>query len=154
MKRLKELQRKLNRIKDERFLMRMLFSDPTFSKLIVSLNVHDQLYDKGIDSMGRSLGDYSLATITGTKNFKGKIAKGQPYDHVTLKDSGDFYESFRAKLVGTNIIITAQTIKENTDLLKVWGDDIIGLTDDNLQVVINRAREILNIKIREYLFKS
>lgn len=153
MNALLNLQKKFARIKDEAFLMKLIFMDKDFQRLIISLNVYDQLYDKGIDSLGKSLGEYSIVTIEGTKNFKGKIEKGQPYDHITLNDTGEFYESFRVKLVGSDIIISAQTVKEDTDLLKQW-PDILGLTDENLQIIIDKAREILVPKMREYLLAA
>lgn len=153
MKALKALQKRFASVKDEAFLMKLIFMDKSFQQLIISLNIHDQLYDKGIDSLGNKLGEYSPRTIEGTKNFKGKIEKGQPYDHITLNDTGEFYESFRVTLRGADIVISAQTIKEDTDLIKEW-PYIIGLTDENLQIVIDKAREILVPKLRDYLLAA
>lgn len=153
MERLKTLRKRLLKL-DEAYLLKLIFVDPAFKKLIIELNTNDQLYNKGIDSLGRELGNYSPATIEGTKNFPGKIEKGQRYDHITLNDTGKFYESFKVTLKGTEIIITAQTLKEDTDLLKEWGEEILGLTNENLQRVIDKAREILVPKVREYLLAA
>ena len=55
---------------------------------IIRLNTYDQLYNEGIDSEEISLGEYALFTQAE------KISKGERYDHVTLKDTGAFYDSF------------------------------------------------------------
>lgn len=53
------------------------------SKVFVDAN-KEMLYS-GIDATGTSLGEYANST----KQYKQE--KGQPYDRITLKDSGDFY---------------------------------------------------------------
>ena len=75
-------------------IFRELFLDKDFIDYIIELNTIDQLYNRGQDSTGDSIGEYETATIYGTSKFKGKLEKGQPIDRVTLKDTGAFYESF------------------------------------------------------------
>lgn len=122
--------------------MRALSQDRSFTDYIIELNTQSQLFDKGIDSTGRSLEDigdgYSPYTI------EIKKSKGQPTDRVTLKDTGDFYQSFRVYLDSrSDLVITADTIKDTTDLLREWGKDIIGLTQDSLELLVLRAKLIL-----------
>lgn len=122
--------------------MRVLSQDRSFTDYIIELNTQSQLFDKGIDSTGRSLedvgGGYSPYTI------EIKKSKGQPTDRVTLKDTGDFYQSFRVYLDSrSDLVITADTIKDTTDLLREWGKDIIGLTQDSLELLVLRAKLIL-----------
>lgn len=119
-------------------LFHSLFNNQEFQEYIIDLNTIDQLYSKGQDSTGESIGQYSDATIYGTSNFKGKIEKGQPIDRVTLKDTGEFYGSFKTLWEGTDIKITANTMKGADDLLQQWGKDIVGLSDESL------------IKLREF----
>lgn len=122
--------------------------------LIIELNTQEQLYNKGVDSTGKELADiggrypsglgYSPATIEGTHNFKGKLAKGQPIDRVTLKDTGDFYRSWRVFLdSNSDLEITNDPIKGSTDLLKEWGKNVIGLTDESQSKFNDRVKEIL-----------
>lgn len=128
-------------------LMLMLSKDTEFVAKIIELNTISQLYDKGIDSKGDSLGEYSPATIEGTSSFLGKKQKGQRFDHITLKDSGDFYNSWRAYLdMNSDIQITASPFKTDDfghtiNLLTEFGEDILGLTDENLQILIELAKE-------------
>lgn len=105
--------------------------------MIIGLNTKGQL-EKGINSKGESLasvgGGYSPITIDI------KRAKGQPVDRVTLKDTGDFYDTFNVQVREGEIVITANTIKDDDDLIDRWGSDIIGLTDENLDKLIIFAK--------------
>ena len=97
---------------------------------IIRINTEDQLEEEGIDSLGRKLGDYAPSTIAY------KRRKGQRYDHVTLKDEGDFYNSFNVKVNVNGIIIDADdSSKYNKPLFEVWGVDVLGLTDDNMNYI-------------------
>jgi hypothetical protein len=136
-----------------KYLFKQLFLDKEFTDKIIELNTLKQLYDKGEDSTGDSIGEYSNATIFGTVNFKGKIQKGQPYDRVTLKDTGDFYKSFSCKYLSGGdgeIQITANTMKHEVDLLDQWGRDIIGLSEESLSELRGFAR----IKLKEIALKK
>lgn len=131
--------------------MKQLFLDKDFKNLIIKLNTEEQLFKKGINSQGISLeaigGGYSAYTI-----FL-KEQKGQPIDKVTLKDTGEFYKSFDVILTGTDFKITADTIKGDKDLLREWGEDILGITDDNLNVLIDEAKKIIIPVIKEQLLR-
>jgi hypothetical protein len=65
-----------------------------------------------------------------------KRKKGQPTDRVTLKDTGDFYSSFQVLPFKGGFIIDADPIKEDTNLFDRYGEDILGLNDENLQLII------------------
>lgn len=94
---------------------------------IVDINSQEQLYDKGIDSLGRSIASYmpySPATI------KIKQIKNQPYDRVTLRDEGDFYRGFFIKFIDDGFIIESNDWKEGL-LTFYYGWEIFGLTPEN-----------------------
>lgn len=86
-----------------------------------------QLYNKGVNALGVSIMDYQpYKPLT----IMLKSEKGQPTDRVTLKDTGDFYESMRVEADRTQFEIVADDWK--TDELKAkYGDAIFGLTDEN-----------------------
>lgn len=122
-------------------LFKQLFQDKEFTDYIIELNTQYQLYTLGIDSKGNKLGEYSPYT----KMLK--EAKGQPTDRVTLKDTGEFYDSFRCKYLNNGngeILITANTLKEKdghtTDLLVEWGQDILGLDEESMEALRDFAR--------------
>lgn len=96
----------------------------------VDLNTDSQLFEQGIDSKGESLGEYSDVTT------EIKKAKGQRIDHITLKDTGKFYESFDAVKMPDAFTISADPIKEDTNLVEEFGADIIGLTSESREKLI------------------
>lgn len=97
---------------------------------ILILNQEDQLFEQGVDNKGRSLGEYAQTTIDYKK------AKGQPYDHVTLYDEGDFYRGFHLENVNNKLYVDSSDSKTN-DLGEKYGEDIFGLTDKNIAEFVN-----------------
>lgn len=134
-------------------LLILLSQNKEFTDLIIELNTRKQLFDKGIDSTGRTLesigGGYSANTIEGTSQYLGKKDKGLPYDRITLYDSGEFYESFRVFYQSGNFVISADTIKDSTDLIREWGANILGLTDESLSLLRDKAKEIIIPYVRK-----
>ena len=134
-------------------LLILLSQNKEFTDLIIELNTRKQLFDKGIDSTGRTLesigGGYSANTIEGTSKYLGKKDKGLPYDRITLYDSGEFYESFRVFYQSGNFVISADTIKDSTDLIREWGANILGLTDESLSLIRDKAKEIIIPYVRK-----
>lgn len=95
---------------------------------IIRMNTIDQLYEEGIDSLNRPIGDYSPVTVM----FKRET--GQRYDHVTLNDEGDFYRSWSVEISDDSFTIDADdTGKYDVPLFDVWGVDVLGLTDENME---------------------
>ena len=93
---------------------------------VIRLNTQDQLYDEGIDSLENSLGEYSLVTQMI------KTGKGQRIDHVTLRDRGDFYNSFFVLIKVDSLEIYADDEGDyDRPLTDVYGDEIIGLTKES-----------------------
>lgn len=127
--------------------MLFLFQNAEFRKLIIDLNTIDQLYNQGVDSRGVSLGDYTAYT----KSLKQQ--KGEIYDHITLKDTGEFYNSFRIIFTGDALQIIANPIKDDTNLFKEFGIDIVGLTEDSMSVVITKALQLIKPYIKQQLLK-
>ncbi len=113
----------------------------TLQDLVIELNTEKQLFDKGEDSAGRTLesigGAYSPFTI------RVKEAKGQPTNRVTLLDTGEFYASFVVKPFKGGFTIDADPNKDDTNLFDEWGDDIVGLNQENLQIVINFFKDAI-----------
>lgn len=160
---------------DKANILKQSLDNSQIQQDIINLNTESQLYDKGIDADGNSLGEYSRATIYGTSAYEGKISKGQPYDRVTLKDTGAFYESFSMKLTNDGFIISANTIKgggsielsssipstkgkkytvniDGGDLQEKYGH-IIGLTSESLSEVRGWIKPIFIDKTLKQIFK-
>ena len=121
---------------NENQIINEILSNKEFQQFIIDLNTEGQLFEKGIDSLGASLGDYTDFTKAV------KRIKGQRLDHITLEDTGDFYKSFAIKVQNGGFLITADGQKEDTNLLEEYGE-VLGLTDENLQIVIDAIKEKL-----------
>lgn len=118
-----------------------------FTNYIIELNTKNQLYDKGIDAKGERIGSYS------PKTKAIKDANGEISDHVTLLDTGKFYESFRVYLQGSDLIISADTIKDTDDLIFKYGQDILGLNEDSLEKLRLKAKLILIPYVKGIILK-
>jgi hypothetical protein len=120
-----------------------------FKRLVIELNTEgeasSQLYELGEDSTGKSLGKYTPFTISE------KRKKGQPTDRVTLKDTGDFYSSFQVLPFKGGFIIDADPIKEDTNLFDRYGEDILGLNDENLQLIIKFYLDAFQFELQKRL---
>ena len=115
---------------------------------IIRLNTQDQLYEDGIDSLNDSLGDYSSYTIA-IKNMK-----GQKTSNITLKDTGDFYKSFKVKVTATGFTIKADdSTKYDIPLTESFGIDILGLTEENKLFLYDYLEENYNKYVRKKLFQ-
>jgi pimeloyl-CoA synthetase len=131
---LKKLIEKLESAKGS-FIITELSKDENLKDNIIYYNTYEQLYNKGIDSTGAL-----ITPLYSKKTFSIKTEKGQRTDHVTLKDTGEFYDSFRVLNTPDGLLITADSIKDDTDLRERYGKEIIGLTDNSLAKVIKEAR--------------
>lgn len=102
------------------------------SNLLEDAITQDQLFEKGEDGLGRSLGEYSNFT----KNFKttiaGQLGRSTRIKNITLRDTGDFHKSVKVKLTRQGILIDSQPQKEDTNLIDEFGEEILFVNDDNL----------------------
>ena len=116
-------------------------SEKEVKDLVIRLNTKDQLFELGQDSLGDSLGEYSPFTVEKKKD------KNQPFNRITLKDTGEFYNSFVVVPYRGGFIIKANPIKEDSNLFDDFGTDIIGLNETNLSIL----REVYKEKTLEVL---
>jgi len=103
------------------------FSHKDLSEEIIRLNTENQLFEEGIDSEGRDLGEYRPFTI------EVKRKTGLPWDHVTLYQTGEFYASFRVTYDANGFSIDADGDKSDKNLFEVFGENITGLIPFNMQ---------------------
>lgn len=138
-------------------ILKKLSKNKEFTDLIIHLNTQKQLFEKGVNSEGRLLsdigGDYSPATIEGTIFFKGKKQLHLPYDHITLFNKGEFYKSFEVFFNQSGFVISADTIKDTTNLITEWGSQILGLNEDSLILLREKAKELMIPIIKSLILK-
>ena len=128
-----------------------LWSDNKVQNYIIDLNTEgettSQLYNLGIDAEGDSLGEYSPYTI------QFKVDKGQRFDHITLKDTGDFYETFKVKPNKKGFELTANPNKDDDNLFEIYGKEIVGLTKDNQKLLIGFIESDFNKELEKRLLQ-
>jgi len=133
---------------DEGIILNRFVELPIVQKFILDLNRVDQLFNKGVDSKNRALGVYTPFTIN-SKNERGVPV---PSDfHITLFDTGEFYSTF-VIIPGKDFFeIDANPIREDSNLFEDFGEDILGLNDENLQILIDFFKETVVLRVKEQL---
>jgi len=117
---------------------------------ILQLN-KDQLYDLGITADGKDLGGYAPYTLEYKEHEAGKLGRDTRSDHITLKDTGAFYDSFKLRSDIGGFIISADTKKEDTDLI-TFGK-ILGLTNENKGTLRGWVKPLFIAKVRAQIFR-
>lgn len=112
---------------------------------IIGLNTRKQLFEKGIDAMGQPLTPPYAGFTKSIKRFK-----GQPVDRVTLKDTGDFYQGFFVDINKDYFQISSHDRKTH-DLEEKYGENLFGLTKDNISLLIIRIKPNMQKSIRSIL---
>ena len=106
-----------------------------------------QMYELGIDGNGESLGQYSPLSVSIKKS------KGQRYDHITLLDTGEFYEKIKFSVSDSFFEVDSSgRIKEDGDILDRWSEDVFKLTEENKEKWIkNFLNPIIKKEIKKCL---
>lgn len=110
---------------------------------IIEMVAQNQLYEQGIEGRGVSIMSYRPYA---PRTIKKKQKKGQPYDRVTLRDTGEFHASLRVESDENGFYIVSSDEKAEY-LLERYGTTIFRLTNENL-------KELLNNYIRPSLAKK
>lgn len=115
---------------------------------IVDLNVHNQLFDQGVNADGVKLWDiapYKVQTILHKKEI------GLPSNRVTLYETGDFYKSVIVRFFDDAFELIANNWKVE-ELQRKYGENILGLTQESMEILIETGlSEFLVTKLREKL---
>lgn len=142
-------------------IIQQIILNNKFQEYILDLNRKEQLFE-GIDSLGVELDGYSDATETVLEanrsnlfNYKGKSKKKLSGEPIFLFDTGEFYESFTLQVDREALIFDADPLKDDgTNLFDEFGDDILGLTEENIQKLVFLLGEKVVPFIQEILSKG
>lgn len=110
-----------------------VLKDKKFEIWTLDLIRQDQLFKEGEDGNGNILGYYSAYT----EQLNPEKKEGS---HYTLNDTGKFYESMIFNIFVDYLEIDADPIKtdkdtgEETNLFQKYGEDIIKLNEENLEL--------------------
>jgi len=129
---------------NEETAFKKVISTPAIQLEAIRLNRDEQLFKRGVDVFGVSMrsqyarggnvyADYTIAI---------KNEKNQPTDRVTLRDTGAMYSTFKTKIVGDELMLDVNSIKEGKDLQKTWGQ-FVGLDEFSKEILINKSKPIV-----------
>lgn len=115
--------------------------------VLITQQTDGQMY-KGLTKLGTPISpDYAESTKTR------KRYKKQPYDRVTLRDTGDFYDSIDIEAKDTEFVISTP-ISYSIYLVKKY-DDIFGIIDEFMsKFVESYSLPIIKTNIDDIIAKS
>ena len=126
-----------------------IFQDPALRTWVLDLVRQDQLFEQGIDEDGDVIGTYS--EFTELINPEKKAGT-----HYTLKDTGEFFNSFVLRIYPGYFEIDADPIKvndqgETENLFYKYTEAIIGLTDESKEKLGQEIIRRYARAVREFL---
>lgn len=113
-------------------IVRDIIDSGEVTAFIIDANAEEQLFEQGINRLGVDIMDYRPYTPL---TIAIKEEKGQPTNRVTLRDEGDFESSFYLEVGDKQFEIKASDFKTE-DLIKKYGRQILGLTNENIAKLI------------------
>ncbi len=158
MNKLEKILINISKLDQNKILREVLLRKEVQGK-IIELNTRGQLFDRGIDSTGKTLesigGSYAPSTIEGRPGlFKGKRELGLPFDRITLFNTGDFYQTFKIVIGNDFFTIKADPVKEDTNLFSEWGLDVVGLTLESKEILSNFILNDFILETKKAIFKG
>lgn len=135
----------------EKKVFKLVLDNRTIRDLIVFLNTDQQLGKEHVDAFGQRLFNRITRRTVYADNADNK-RRGRAGKFYELLDTGEYWDSFRATIGEGEIIIVSNPLKGDDNLEQMYGA-IEGLTDENLQVLINQAYEFFIKWYRNYLLR-
>jgi len=143
-----QIQRDKIKKLDQRVIINTILRRPEIKRFIIELITRgqetSQLFKLHVDANGVSLaanrGGYSDLTL------KLSAEAGRPKDGrdaVNLHDKGDYYRSHTVTIRSLKqdfIVLNSNPNKGDSNLFEDWGEDILGLTDENKQKVVTEIK--------------
>ena len=131
---LRRLVDNIKRVDPDELIIEAMTTEES-KKLIIEMNTIGQLFQLGEDARGIRLDSIGGGYTAFTEQIK--QSSNQPIDRVTLNDTGEFYRSWKVSKEGKTIVIVADPIKDQDNLFDRWGEDVVGLQDNNLIKLID-----------------
>jgi len=116
-------------------------------ELILAMN-RERLYQRG-----ESIDNKLITPLYTPFTIRLKRLKGQRYNHVTLKDTGLFYDSLYIVLEENSFYVSQNSSARTqiyTDLKAKYGSLLLGLTNKDLIILRERCKEYFIKKIKGY----
>lgn len=97
--------------------------------------IKNRLYQTGLDGKYNLIGHYTEASAAEKRN------KNQRASFITLRDTGDFYAGMYAEYDGGELVTDSTDSKRNM-LVAEYGEDILALTEQEQEAIIDHYIDI------------
>jgi len=140
---LEVIARNVKKLNEEKAFQKVI-RNPAIQLEAIRLNRDEQLYQKGVDNQGNKMrSDYArFGNFYANSTIAIKNEKNQPTDRVTLRDSGAMYQTFKTKIVGDELMLDVNSIKEGKDLVNRFGQ-FAGLDEESKNKLLIMAKPIV-----------
>lgn len=136
-------------------LFKKIFNLRDVKDFVIERN-QEQLYYRGIDATGKVLKTYfaNSPNVYSNTTIGYKKEKGHPSGIVTLKDTGEFYKTFKVNSqpeyaeVTANFEVHGESISENVDTTNV-----LGLTEENKKILVDYIKPMFIKEFKAELLK-
>ena len=116
-----------------------LWNDPNVQNRIIELNTEEQL-KLGIRSDGKFMPPYRNKRYLSAKR---QVYGQTPFDRINLRLRGEFYDTWKVFGTLVALFIDAKTMIHGRDFIDEYGLEILGLTDENLQKLIEFIKPLI-----------
>lgn len=140
---LEVIARNVKKLNEETAFQKVI-RNPAIQLEAIRLNRDEQLYKRGVDVFGVSMrSQYARGSnVYADYTIVLKREKNQPTDRVTLRDTGAMYNTFKTKIVGDELMLDVNSIKEGKDLQKSFGQ-FVGLDEFSKEILIEKSKPIV-----------
>lgn len=140
---LEVIARNVKKLNEETAFQKVI-RNPAIQLEAIRLNRDEQLFKRGVDVFGVSMrSQYARGSnVYADYTIVLKREKNQPTDRVTLRDTGAMYNTFKTKIVGDELMLDVNSIKEGKDLQKTWGQ-FVGLDEFSKEILIEKSKPIV-----------
>ena len=126
---------------DQDIQFKKFFDITEHKAFVISRNTWGQLFEMGVDAFSRPLPTYRPSTVKRRGGVKGDGTPFRVGEHYTLRDYGNFYQSFQVKAYKGFLEIDADTLKMHDGKTLFNPDDVVGLTDDSKEKLVDYMLE-------------
>ena len=147
---LHDIVNNLEKLTPEVLVFNALDRNPEIQRRILDLVRVEQLFKRGISGDGTDLNTLTQSGFGyAASTRERKRRKGQPTNRVTLFDTGAFYKSFRLELNRSSFHIEAQAQKPNGNLFDEFGTEIIDLSDESIDRVVEMLIPLMQSQLKQ-----
>lgn len=119
-------------------IFKLVLDNSFIKNTIINLNTEQQLGNESVDSTGTPLfNEFTNRTFYAESDPLGR--GGQPYQ---VFQTGDYYDSFRVEIGQGFIQIDSNPNKPDGNLFEMYTENLEGLTDSSLQILIDLTQEL------------